>query len=100
VRGLLKFIAIVLSMPELGASPDSGPCAAERRCIARANGLALSGHRYAINPHPGRAERQPILEGGARSDLDNITVTIADLAAPLAAPGDRLGDERGSSTFP
>src|SRR5271154_3366543 len=37
---------------------------------------------------------------GALSDLDNITVRIADVAARLAVLGDRLGDELGSSTFP
>ncbi len=41
-----------------------------------------------------------ILEGGALSDLDNITVRIADVAARLAVFGDRLGDELGSSAFP
>src|SRR5271154_2374218 len=41
-----------------------------------------------------------VLEGGALSDLDNITVRIADVAARLAVLGDRLGDEVGSSTFP
>src|SRR5580692_11290071 len=39
-------------------------------------------------------------EVGALSDLDNITVRIADVAARLAVLGDRLGDELGSSTFP
>src|ERR1700683_1837662 len=41
-----------------------------------------------------------VLEGGALSDLDNITVRIADVAARLAVLGDRLCDELGSSTFP
>src|SRR5271156_4913288 len=40
-----------------------------------------------------------VLEGGALSDLDNITVRIAYVAARLAVLGDRLGDEVGSSTF-
>src|SRR5579862_3919294 len=39
-----------------------------------------------------------VLEGGALSDLDNITVRIADVAANLAVLGDGLGDELGSST--
>ena len=37
---------------------------------------------------------------GALSDLDNITVRIADVAADLAVLGDRLRDELRSSTFP
>ena len=41
-----------------------------------------------------------ILEIGALSDLDNITVRIADVAARLAVLGDRLRDELRSSTFP
>ena len=41
-----------------------------------------------------------IREIGALSDLDNITVRIADVAANLAVLGNRLRDELGSSTFP
>ena len=37
---------------------------------------------------------------GALSDLDNVTVRIADVAAYLAVLGDRLGDEFGPSTLP
>ena len=47
---------------------------------------------------PGRA--LTVLEGGTLSDLDNITVRIADVAANLAVLGHWLGDELGSSTFP
>ena len=36
----------------------------------------------------------------ALSDLDDIAVRIADVAANLAVLGDRLRDELGSSTFP
>ena len=39
-------------------------------------------------------------EVGALSDLDDVTVGIADIAANLAVLGDRLRDEIGSSTFP
>jgi hypothetical protein len=39
-------------------------------------------------------------EGSALSDLDNVTVRIADVAANLAVLGDRFSDELGSSTFP
>jgi len=37
---------------------------------------------------------------GALSDLDNISVRIADVAARLAVLGDRLRDEFRSSSFP
>jgi hypothetical protein len=47
---------------------------------------------------PGRASA--VREVGALSDLDNISVRIADVAARLAVFGDRLRDELGSSTFP
>ena len=61
---------------------------------------APSGHPEAFKSasRPGRA--LAVLEGGALSDLDNITVRIANIAARLAVLGDRLGDELGSSTFP
>ena len=39
-------------------------------------------------------------KGSALSDLDNISVRIADVAAYLAVLRDRLRDELGSSTFP
>jgi len=41
-----------------------------------------------------------VREVGALSDLDNISVRIADVAARLAVFGDRLRDELRSSTFP
>jgi hypothetical protein len=41
-----------------------------------------------------------VREVGALSDLDNISVTVADVAARLAVLGDRLRDELRSSTFP
>jgi len=68
--------------------------------VVLANGLALSGHPKAVKSgfHPGRA--LTVREIGALSDLDNITVRIADVAANFAILGDRLGDELSSSTFP
>ena len=48
--------------------------------------------------HPRRASA--IREVGALSDLDNVSVRIADVAARLAVLGDRLRDELRSSTFP
>jgi hypothetical protein len=47
---------------------------------------------------PGRGST--VREVGALSDLDNISVRIADVAARLAVLGDRLRDELRSSTFP
>ncbi len=48
--------------------------------------------------NPGRASA--LREVGALSDLDNVTVRIADVAANLARLLLRLRDELGSSTFP
>jgi hypothetical protein len=48
--------------------------------------------------HPRRA--LTVREGGALSDLDNIAVGIADVAADLAVLGYWFRDELGSSTFP
>ena len=48
--------------------------------------------------HPGRA--LTVRELGALSDLDNIAVRIANVAAYLAILRDRLRDELRSSTFP
>src|SRR4029077_20796814 len=39
-------------------------------------------------------------EGSALSDLDDVTVRIADVAADLAVLGYWFGDELGSSTLP
>src|SRR5579864_3781934 len=39
-------------------------------------------------------------EGRALSDLDDVAVRIADVAADLAVLGDRLRDELGSATLP
>src|ERR1700735_2166282 len=41
-----------------------------------------------------------VRDGSALSDLDNIAVRIADVAADLAVLGDRLRDELRSATFP
>ena len=50
------------------------------------------------NAFPGRASTVRLV--GALSDLDNISVRIADVAACLAVLGDRLREELRSSTFP
>src|SRR5277367_6504233 len=50
------------------------------------------------NSSPGQASS--VREGSALSDLDNVAVRIADVAANLAVLGDRRGNELGSSTFP
>src|SRR5579862_4571290 len=41
-----------------------------------------------------------VREIGALSDLDNITVRIADVASNLAVLGNRFREELGSSTLP
>ena len=53
-----------------------------------------------LNPasHPGLA--LTVCEVCALSDLDNISVRIADVAANLAVLGNRLRDELGPSTLP
>ena len=48
----------------------------------------------------GIAGSSALREVDALSDLDNVTVRIADVAANLAVPFLRLGDELGSSTSP
>src|SRR5580704_5338832 len=47
-----------------------------------------------------RGRASPVLEVGALSDLDNVSVRIADVAANLAVLGNRFREELGSSTFP
>jgi hypothetical protein len=47
---------------------------------------------------PGQAST--VLQVGALSDLDDISVRIADVAANLSVLGDRLCDELRSPTFP
>src|SRR5271169_1623759 len=75
-------------------------CAAERRSMVRADGLALSGHpqpfQFASRPRRTLTE----LQRGALSDLDDVTIRIADVTAYLAILGDRLRDELGSPAFP
>jgi hypothetical protein len=41
-----------------------------------------------------------VREIGTLSDLNDVTIRIADIAANLAVFGYRLRDELGSSTFP
>jgi hypothetical protein len=58
-----------------------------------------------IEPRPHHQARYllqglTVLEGGALSDLDNITVRIADVAANLAVLGDRFREKLGSPAFP
>src|ERR1700688_848343 len=55
-------------------------------------------NRFKSESHPGRA--LTVLELGALSDLDNITVRIADVAANLAVLGYWFRDELRSSAFP
>ena len=62
----------------------------------RPQGRSLPGPKSAS--HPGRA--LTVGEGSALSDLDDVAVRIADVAAYLAVLGNRLRDELGPSTFP
>src|ERR1043166_5833771 len=41
-----------------------------------------------------------VFEGGALSDLDDVTVWVADVAADLAVLGNRFREKLGSPTFP
>ena len=41
-----------------------------------------------------------VFERGALSDLDNITVRVADVASDLAVLGDRFSEKFGSPAFP
>ena len=61
-------------------------------------GWTLLSGALILASHPGRA--LAVLEIGALSDFDDVTVRIADVAADLAVLGDRLRDELGPSTFP
>src|ERR1700722_4333385 len=74
-RGLLSFHLVLLSMPE-----------SRTRAVPIQSLL--------------RGRASAVCEVGALSDLDNISVRIADVAARLAVFGDRLRDELRSSTFP
>ena len=47
-----------------------------------------------------RFRASTVCKAGALSDLDNIPVGIADVAAGLAVFGDRLCDELRPSAFP
>src|SRR3984885_7763072 len=47
-----------------------------------------------------RGRASPVLKVGALSDLDDVAVRIADVAANLAVLGNRFRQELGSSTFP
>src|SRR5437764_5173115 len=60
--------------------------------------LLQSRLRFKSASHPGGA--LTVREVGALSDLDDVTVRIADVAARLPVLGDRLRDELGSSAFP
>jgi len=62
------------------------------------NGAPSLVEGWVANGFRGRA--LTVGEVGALSDLDDIAVRIADVAAYLAVLGDRFCDELGSSTFP
>src|SRR5487761_162618 len=89
-------------------APGSTPGGLTRRLVCgrrnmqkqHTHGLVLSRHPAAFRSasHPGLA--LTAREGCALSDLDHVTVSIADLAANLAVLFVRLRDELGSWTFP
>ena len=47
-----------------------------------------------------RGRASSVFEVGALSDLDNVSVGVADVAANLAVLGDRRREELGTPTFP
>jgi hypothetical protein len=53
-----------------------------------------------LNPRSPPGRPLTVREIGALSDLDNITVRIADVATNLAVFGNRFREELGTSTFP
>jgi len=65
---------------------------------AARKGLSEHPQPFKSESHPGQA--LTVCEIGALSDLDNVTVRVADVAANLAVLGNRLRDERGPSPFP
>src|SRR5208283_3546701 len=65
---------------------------------AARKGLSEHPQPFKSESHPGQA--LTVCEIGALSDLDNVTVRVADVAAYLAVLGNRLRDELGPSTFP
>ena len=67
------------------------------KCAGRRHGLQGS-HCQPISIPSGEA--LTVFEVGALSDLDDVAVRIADVAANLAVLGYRLRDELGSSAFP
>src|SRR5580692_9764741 len=92
--------------------PAGGRLAAKRSSSKQRNGVRVRrtvAHQWKLpiwrrlvrdceDAFPGRAST--VLEPGALSDLDNVTVRIPDVAARLAVLGDRLGDELRSPAFP
>src|SRR5580692_2779445 len=92
--------------------PAGGRLAAKRSSSKQRNGVRVRrtvAHQWKLpiwrrlvrdceDASPGRASS--VLELGALSDLDNVTVRIPDVAACLAVLRDRLGDELRSSAFP
>ena len=61
----------------------------------------LRQHRSVSRPGPAvNRTTLTVRQVGALSDLDNVTVRVADVAARLAVLGDRRRDELGPSTFP
>jgi transposase-like protein len=86
-------VAIVARRHELNANVIFG-----WRRLYRAGRLGEAGLAAEANLIPVKASA--VREVGALSDLNNISVRIADVAARLAVLRDRLRDELRSSTLP
>jgi len=69
-------------------------------CKKRKDGAPSAGMVQAKIVKGGPPAALSVGEVGALSDLDNITVRIADVAAYLAVLGNWFRDELRSSTFP
>ena len=76
---------------------NSEPSAIVLQGIPCIGGLYIS---FDSNGENGSGRALTVREVGALSDLDNVTVRVADVAAYLAVLGNRLRDELGPSTFP
>jgi hypothetical protein len=83
-----------MARPTLGWVTQNGPQATF--------GLSAFRHAGCVMAYSGSPAKRAsaVREVGALSDLNDISVRIADVTARLAVFGDRLRDELRSSTFP
>src|SRR5277367_1588973 len=71
-----------------------------RRFLAGGSASTLGAWAHYLRTIAYSGSRSTVCEPDTLSDLDNVSVGIADVAARLAGLGDRLGDELRSSTSP